>query len=114
MGATTLVDTAALRIVDYRCDAGPDDLPFPELHDTSCVSFVRRGSFGYRVRGCSHELVAGSVLVGCRGDEFVCSHEHHAAGDECLSFHLAPELVDELGGASPFRIGSAPPLPGLM
>jgi AraC family transcriptional regulator len=115
MRATTLLETAALRVVDYRCDARPGDLLFPERHDTSCVSFVRRGSFGYRVRGQVHELVAGSVLVGCSGDEFVCSHEHHEAGDECLSFHLAPELVDELGcGSAPFGIGSAPPLPALM
>jgi AraC family transcriptional regulator len=115
MGGTTLVETAGLSVVDYRCEAGPGDPPFPEQHATSCVSFVRRGSFGYRVRGRSHQLVAGSVLVGQRGDEFVCSHEHHGGGDECLSFHLSPELVDELGcGSAPFRIGSAPPLPGLM
>lgn len=115
MAAITLVETPSLRVVDYRCDAGPSDAPFLEQHDTSCVSFVRRGSFGYRVRGRSHELVAGAVLVGSRGDEFVCSHEHHGQGDECLSFHLSPELVDDLGcGPAPFRIGSAPPLPALM
>ena len=34
------------------------------------------------------ELVAGSVLVGHAGDEFVCTHEHHDCGDECLSFQF--------------------------
>ena len=52
------------------------------------MSFVRRGSFGYHVRGRSHELVAGSALVGHCGDEFTCTHEHHHGGDECLSFSM--------------------------
>ena len=44
----------------------------------------------------SFELVAGSVLVGHPGDEYVCSHDH-VCGDECLSFFLAPELVEAIG-----------------
>ena len=80
MGAVTLVQNASLTVVDYRCEAGPGDAPFPELHGTSCVAFVRRGSFGYHVRGTSYELVAGSVLVGHCGDEFTCTHAHHHGG----------------------------------
>jgi AraC-like DNA-binding protein len=115
MAVVTLVQNASLTVLDYRCEAGPGDRPFAEQHGTSCVSFVRRGSFGYHVRGRSHELVAGSVLVGHRGDEFTCTHEHHDHGDECLSFHFSPALADEIGrGLAPFRAGSAPPLPELM
>ena len=84
-------------MLDYRCAAGPGDSPFPEQHGTSCVSFVRRGSFGYHVRGKSYELVAGSVLVGHCGDEFTCTHEHYDHGDECMSFHFSPALADEIG-----------------
>ena len=35
------------------------------------------------------ELVAGSMLVGHPGDEYICTHDH-VCGDECLSFFLAP------------------------
>jgi len=58
--------------------------------------------------------VAGSILVGHPGDEYVCTHDH-VCGDECLSFFLGPELVQAIGDrAEVWRIGSAPPLPELM
>lgn len=100
---------------DYRCDAGPDAQPFEEQHVGTSVSYVRRGSFGYRYRGRMHDLVAGSVLTGHTGDEFTCTHEHHACGDECLSFHLSPALVDSLNGkAETWRGGALPPLAEVM
>jgi AraC-like DNA-binding protein len=75
---------------------------------------VRKGSFGCRTRGRFFELVAGSILVGHPGDEYTCTHDH-VCGDECLSFFLAPELVEAIGDRSEvWRIGCAPPLPELM
>jgi AraC-like DNA-binding protein len=54
------------------------------------------------------------VLIGHPGDEYTCTHEH-VCGDECLSFFLAPELVDAIGDSqAPWQIGSAPPLPELV
>jgi hypothetical protein len=50
-----------------------------------------RGSFGCQAHGESFDLVTGSLMVGYPGDEYVCTHEHHHGGDECLSFQLAPE-----------------------
>lgn len=101
--------------IDYRCDAKPGDPSFPEQHTSFSVSYVRRGSFGYSSRGRSHELAPGSLLVGHVGDEFTCSHEHHGAGDECLSFHLSPELASGLGNAlDVWRTGAIPPIPGLI
>lgn len=114
MLATPLFSAEGVSVTDFRCDAGPDDTPFPELHTGFSISYVRRGSFGYRVRGGSFELVAGSVLVGHPGDEFVCTHEHHAFGDECLSFQLAPELVEGMGPTKIWRAGALPPLPELV
>src|SRR5687768_14138470 len=122
MATTTLLRTDTLAVYSYRCSAGPGDVPFVELHRDHSLSYVRRGGFGYRSRGQAHELVAGAVLVGHRGDEFMCTHEHHGCGDECLSFHLAPALVEsglvESGlveaigdGSGLWRIGSLPPLP---
>jgi AraC-like DNA-binding protein len=103
-----------ITVVDCRCSAGPADRPFIEVHDKHTVSYVRRGTFGYRHRGRAFELVAGSILVGRPGDEFMCTHDH-AQGDECLSFHLEPQLVETLGGArQAWGIGSVPPLAELM
>ncbi|WP_437744394.1 AraC family transcriptional regulator [Sorangium sp. So ce1504] len=114
MDVTTLVRGDAISVVDYRCRSGPGDAPFAELHRGFSVSYVRKGSFGYRVRGEAFELVAGSLLVGHPGDEYTCSHEH-VVGDECLSFQLAPALVEALGdGDGAFRAGGLPPVPELM
>ena len=115
-----MLDRAQLRggsisVIDYRCNAGPSDEPFVELHHGFSVSYVRKGSFGCRTRGESFELVPGSILVGHPGDEYTCTHDHHVLGDECLSLHFAPELVETLGNRSEiWRIGALPPLPGLM
>jgi AraC-like DNA-binding protein len=101
-------------VIDYRCEAQPDDAPFVELHHSFSLSYVRKGSFGCHARGRSFELVPGSILVGCPGDEYTCTHEH-AGGDECLSFHLAPELVESVGHRSDiWRTVCIPPLPQLM
>src|SRR5690349_6262786 len=115
MPGRVLIESPSLIASDYVCAAGPHDAPFPEVHAGSSISFVRRGSFGYRVGARTHELVAGSVLIGRAGDEYVCTHEHHAGGDECLSFQLDEACIDELG-CDPRRMasGSVAPLPELM
>ena len=110
----TLLQHGSVSVIDYRCSAGPADRPFVEAHGGFCLSYVRKGSFGYRARGRSFELVAGSVLVGYPGDEYICTHEY-SCGDECLSIELAPSFVDTLGAhIGIWRIGCVPPLPELM
>jgi AraC-like DNA-binding protein len=104
-----------LTVLDYRCTATQADTPYAEWHAASSLSFVRRGSFGYRVGSERHELVAGAVMMGRVGDEYVCTHEHHAAGDECLSLQLSAELLDTFGlGTHNLHSGSVPPLAELM
>ena len=115
MGANTILRCGSIAVDDYRCAATAADAPFVELHTDYSVSYVRSGSFGYRTRGEAFELVAGAVLVGCPGDEYTCTHDHHDGGDECLSFHLTPELVESIGGARKsrrdvWRTGALPPL----
>lgn len=115
MTATTIWQHGAISVYDYRCTAGPDSKPFVEQHTSHSIAYVRKGSFGCTKRGQSFELVAGSLMVGHPGDEYVCSHDHHVCGDECLSFFFSPELVDEIGGnAEIWRTGCAPPLPELI
>ncbi|MBI3503771.1 MAG: helix-turn-helix transcriptional regulator [Proteobacteria bacterium] len=115
MQIRTLLRTEHVTVTDYRCTAGPGAKPFAEAHDATSLAYVRRGSFGYRYRGRTHELVAGAILTGHPGDEYTCTHDHHACGDECLSFRLSPTLVDGLGErAASWRQGGLPPLPGMM
>jgi AraC-like DNA-binding protein len=112
--AVTRLYDGTISVLDYRCSAGPDDRPYVEVHGGFSVSYVRTGTFGYRLRGTAFELVTGSVLIGHPGDEFVCTHAH-ARGDECLSFELDPGAVDALGARSDvWRTGALPPLPELM
>src|SRR4051812_37487891 len=114
MQATTVYRGHALSVIRYRCSDGPDAAPFMEQHPVTSISYVQSGSFGYRVRGAAFELVAGSVMVGQRGDEFVCTHEH-VVGDECLSISLAPALVETLGAdRAVWQVGGLPPLSELM
>lgn len=115
MPVDLLLQNPKLSVLDYRCMAGPDDRPFVERFPNHSVSYVRKGSFGCRARGRSYELVAGAMLIGHPGDEYLCSHDHHVCGDECLSFQFAPELVGLIGDRTPtWRAGWMPPLPELM
>jgi AraC-like DNA-binding protein len=114
MTTTTLLQRQSISVSDFRCSAEPDDTPFVERYRCHSVSYVRKGSFGCRTRGRTFELVAGSILVGFPGDEYICTHDH-VCGDECLSFFLSPELVEAIGdGSEIWRVGAAPPLPELM
>jgi AraC-like DNA-binding protein len=114
MDSTTLLERPSISVSDFRCTAGPGDKPFAEQHRCHSISYVRKGSFGLHCRGRFSELVAGSVLIGHPGDEYTCTHEH-VCGDECLSFFLAPELVDAIGDSrTPWQVGAVPPLPELV
>jgi AraC-like DNA-binding protein len=114
MNRTTLLERKRISVSDFRCTAEPGEKPFAEQYACHSISYVRKGSFGCHCRGRFHELVAGSILVGHPGDEYVCTHDH-VVGDECLSFFLDPELVDGIGDTREiWRVGSVPPLPELM
>ena len=114
MLVTPLLRTDALSVIDFRCQAQTGDLPFTELHQGYTIAYVRKGSFGYHVRGQSFDLVTGSTLLGHHGDDYSCSHDH-VCGDECLSFHLEPELIESIGGnGALWRAASLPPLPEMV
>src|SRR5581483_759462 len=114
MSSTTLLQRPSVTVSDFRCSAVPGEKPYSEQHRCHSMSFVRKGSFGYHSRGRSHDLVAGSFLIGMPGAEFICSHDH-VCGDECLSFFFSPELIDSVGGRGEVWDGGAtPPLAELM
>jgi AraC-like DNA-binding protein len=112
MATTTILTSGVMSVVDYRCTARPGDRPFVEVHGDYSLSYVQTGSFGYRTGGKSFELVAGSMVVGRPGEEYVCTHDH-VVGDECLSFRIAPSMVDALG-ARAWQVGCLPPVSELM
>src|SRR5207244_13568902 len=95
-----VVGRGAVWVADRRCAVAPGAEPFVEVHGGFSVSYVRRGSFGYRTRGESFELVAGSILIGHPGDEYTCTHDH-AHADECLS--LPPGRGDRRRDRRPGR-----------
>src|SRR5260370_42687470 len=114
MDRTILLQGKSISVRDFRCTAAPGEKPFVEQYRCHSVSYVSKGSFGCHSRGRFFELVAGSILVGHPGDEYVCTHDH-GCGDQGLSFFLGPELVEAIGDrAEAWRVGSAPPLPELM
>ena len=114
MSSTTLLQRPRMTVSDFRCTAEPGEKPFAELHRCHSISFVRKGSFGCHSRGRSHDLVAGSFLIGSPGTEFICTHDH-VCGDECLSFFFEPKLVETIGDrAETWQVGAAPPLAELM
>src|SRR5438128_9015757 len=114
MKRTTLLARERISVTEFRCTAESGAKPFAERFASHSISYVRKGSFGCHCRGRFHELVAGSILVGHPGDEYVCTHDH-TVGDECLSFFLGEELVDAIGDRRAiWQVGALPPLPELM
>ena len=114
MPATTLFQEGGLTVVDYRCDARLHAHPEAEYHTAYSLSYVRTGSFGYRMGRASYELVPGGIVLGRPGDEYSCTHDH-VCGDECLSVQIDADLVESVGGrAALWNKGSLPPLAPLV
>jgi AraC family transcriptional regulator len=113
MAITTLLQTGAMSVVDYGCSAQQGDRPFVEQHTDYSLSYVQSGSFGYRTEGRSFELVAGSMVVGRPGREYLCTHDH-VIGDHCLSFRIAPSVVEAVAGERAWQVGCLPPVSELM
>ena len=115
MQVTTFHQSPNLSVFNFRCTAGPHDKPFPEVHRSHSLSYVKSGSFGFRTLGRQYEVVAGAVKIGKPGQEYTATHEHHDCGDECLSVMLSNELAESLGaGSKAWNFGRLPPLPELM
>ena len=114
-----LASGAGWQAEDVICDCGPADRPFEEQHEGACLAIVGEGTFSYRSTHGTALLVPGALLLGNPGACFECSHEH-SRGDRCLSFHLAPEFMDEIATQLPgarkayFSAPRLPPIRSLM
>ena len=115
MPTITKIRSGPVTVLDYCCEARRGDPSYVEVYPAHSVSYVRAGTFCCHTRGKAYELVAGSLLVGYPGDEYRCTHDHHAGGDECLSFQLGPELVETIGDdRRVWRSGAIAPMPNMM
>ena len=115
MQMNTLIQTQILSVINCRCNAKPGDKSYTEQFGANSISYVHKGSFGCRTRGRDFEFVPGSFLIGHAGDEYRCTHDHHAGGDECLSFLFLPEAAGVLCDHSGiWRLGCIPPLPEMV
>lgn len=113
--ATNILSVPSMTVLDCRCGAGPDAPPFTECHENFSLSYVRKGSFGCWTHGRFHELVAGSILIGRPKAEYMCTHEHHSCGDECLSFQFAEDFARDIGPrGAVWESGALPPIAELM
>lgn len=88
--------TRRVAVVDVACRLGPDDRPYPELHEGWAIALVRRGTFEYRAHDARRvELRPGWLLLGRDGSEFECHHPT-CSGDDCMSVHIAGDLVEDV------------------
>jgi AraC family transcriptional regulator len=119
LNSRLLASGAGWRVDDVVCRAGLDDRSFEERHHWACIALVTGGTFQYRSVQGSAVLAPGTLLLGNSRYCFECGHEH-GVGDRCLSFHFAPELLEDIVAAAPgvrrlaFSVPSVPPLPVLM
>jgi AraC family transcriptional regulator len=107
--ATTIARHESIVVVDFRCTRRVEN-----IHSDVSLSYVRSGSLRYRARGKSCDLVAGAILIGRPGVDYVCTHEGASGFGECLSFRLGPSLADLMSRAARSSVGSLPPVAKLM
>ena len=118
MKQVTLASGPGWSVMDVICSAGPHDRPFEERHARTCIAAVTEGTFQYRSAQGTAVLAPGALLLGNEGACYECGHEH-AAGDRCISFHFAPDYLEEIVAAVPgarraaFAMSRLPPLPEL-
>jgi AraC-like DNA-binding protein len=114
MVASPIFEGPLLRVEEWCCTAGVGAPAVVEPHAGFSLSYVRRGTFGLWSSGRSFEMTVGSLVVGHRGGEYACTHEH-ACGDECLCFYFAPDLAESLAPAQQaWKIGALPPLAAVI
>ena len=108
----------AIEVGWHLCTAGPEDRPFEEQHRRSVLAFVVSGAFQYRLSAAETvSLGPGSVLIGGRGQSYVCSHDF-GRGDRCLSFSFDEAALDDVRSSvsprAPLRRPSLPAGPRTM
>lgn len=100
-----VAESAAVRVLDYRCGATACAAPVAARHDRTSLILLTRGAFCYADHGYTRLLEPGALVVGLAGDEYACSHEY-GGGDACLVFQFAPGVLETALGDKRPRAGA--------
>lgn len=76
----------------FFCGCGPDDAPFEEIHQETCLGIVLSGFFSYKTDCSTCAMSPGAVLLGNKGHAYQCGHEH-SHGDVSLVFAIEESML---------------------
>ena len=62
------------RITDFKCHCDICSVSNPEYNESLCLSFIRKGFFGYQTFKRKEEVHAGRVLISKPGYEHIATH----------------------------------------
>jgi AraC family transcriptional regulator len=62
------------KITDFACHCNICSVSNPEYNESLCISFIRKGFFGYQTFRRNDEVHAGRILISKPGYEHIASH----------------------------------------
>ena len=95
--STVLFDSPLLRITGIDCRRPRGGCGCERGDERTHLALLRRGGFGYHLRGAMHVGDPATALLYRAGDSYRVSHPFDG-GDACTCFELAPEQEQELFG----------------
>lgn len=79
-----------------ECRADVNEKPNDEEHQAFSVTLVERGTLTYRTRAGSAVLSPGWLMLGNKGEGYVCSHEESdGTGDDCVMLSMSAQALDD-------------------
>lgn len=94
---TVLFDSPLLRISGIDCRHPRGGCGCERGDERTHLALLRRGGFGYHLRGAAYVGDPATALLYRAGDSYRISHPFEG-GDACSCFDVAPEHEDELFG----------------
>lgn len=94
---TVLFDSPLLRITGIVCRHPRGGCGCERGDERTHLALLRRGGFGYHLRGAAYVGDPATALLYRAGDSYRISHPFEG-GDACSCFEVAPEHEDELFG----------------
>lgn len=94
---TVLFDSPLLRITGIECRHPRGGCGCERGEERTHLALLRRGGFGYHLRGATYVGDPATALLYRAGDSYRVSHPFEG-GDACSCFEVAPEHEDELFG----------------
>src|SRR5690242_15727005 len=95
--ATVLFDSPLLRITGVECRHPRGGCSCERGDERTHLALLRRGGFGYHLRGATYVGDPATALLYRAGDSYRISHPFEG-GDACTCFEVAPEHEAELFG----------------